>query len=255
MVVDSSRSLVLSTIRTAGSVALVLADTLASTVRRPPRPRVVLEQMHEIGQGSLFFIATTLGFLGLISVYQGATQVMKVLPDLTLVGAAFIDAVVREFAPTIAGLMLATKVGSGIAAQVGTMKVTDQTDALLLCNTNVVEYVVVPRFVASLVATPLLTVIGATVAIASGFAMGYLRFHISPGTFLSLALTDFRDLYIGLAKTVTYGAVVPVVATEAGLSARRGAEGVGDATTRAVVNCSFTIILLDFVISWIGRAV
>lgn len=240
-------------LRVTGGATLLLLETLVALLRRPPRPREVLRQVYEIANGSLLFIVATMGFLGLISVYQGSIQVTKVLPDLSLVGAAFIQGTVKEFGPTIVALMLATKVGSGIAAQLGTMKVTEQTEALAMCNTSAVEYVLAPRFAGSIVAVPVLTIVGSAVSVAAGWAMAHLRFHMSTATFFSTRLTSFQDLHLGLTKLLVYSVVVPVVAAEAGLRARGGAEGVGNATTEAVVNCSFAIILLDFVISWTWR--
>ena len=130
--------------------------------------RSTIAQAYVIGNGSIGFITVTLGFLGLISVYQAALQIQQIVPDFTMLGAAFLSMLLREFAPTITGLMIATRVGSGIAAEIGSMTVTEQVDALRMCNADPVEYLIVPRTLACAVMMIMLTVYGATVAYFAG---------------------------------------------------------------------------------------
>lgn len=230
----------------------LLATTVAAIFRRPPLRAEVVYHMHNIGNRSLLFLAVVMGFLGLISVYQGCLQAMKILPDLTHAGPVFIMAMVREFGPTITALMLATRVGSGIAAEIATMVVTDQVEALKVSNTDPVEYLVAPRFVAFLLMAFPCTVFSCLVAVAAGLLMATLRFQINPGTFLSLSFTQWSDFYVGIAKTLSYAIVVPLIAADSGFRTDYGSEGVGWATTRAVVNSSFAVIILDFVVAGLG---
>lgn len=230
-------------------LAKLLGETLRAMVTRPPSFGRLLEQMHNVGNRSLVFISITLGFLGLISVYQGCIQAQKVLPDLSLVGATFIGVMVSEFGPTMTALMVATRVGSGIAAELGTMVVTEQVEALKVTNTDPVEFIVVPRFMACVLMMFVLTSYAILVAVLAGMLIADLRFQINPSTFLSLAYTTWDDLYVGLIKCFAYGVSIPIIAAESGFKAKGGSEGVGQATTRSVVNTLFAVIILDFLIA------
>ncbi|PIE66014.1 MAG: ABC transporter permease [Deltaproteobacteria bacterium] len=232
----------------------ILARTLLAIGRRRVRAREVVRQAYLVGNKSLFFITVTLGFLGLISVYQVGYQVQQILPEYSMMGAAFIQLMVREFAPTICGLMIATRVGSGIAAEIGSMVVTEQVDALRMCNADPVEYLVVPRTLASTLMLPMLSIYGVLVATVAGMVLGNAVYGINPSTFLSLRMTTLSDVALGMTKAVAYGLSIPIVAGQAGLAASGGSAGVGWATTRAVVNASLTVVLLDFLISGLGHA-
>jgi len=232
--------------------ALLLARTVAALIRRPPPRDRLLAQMLNVGNRSFVFIAVTLGFLGLILVYQACVQTLKVLPDLSGVGAAFLFAMVRTFGPTVTGLMVATRVGAGIAAELGSMTVTDQVDALKVANSDPVSWLVAPRFLACVVMMPVLWVFGSLVGSLAGFLMGHYRFAI--GTRVFLDLSDIRpvDVFFGYLKAQTYGIVIPILSAHAGFQAFGGSEGVGRATTNAVVRSSFVVIVLDFVISTVA---
>lgn len=239
--------------------ALSLAGTFRHTsvliVRGPIRWRQVLVQAHEIGNGSLAFITATLGFLGMISVFQVGLQIQQILPDYSMVGPAFIQITIRETGPTIAALMVATRVGSGIAAEIGSMRVTEQIDALRMSNADPIAYLVVPRTIACTAMVFVLTVYGSVVATFAGMVMADSAFGVNYRTFLSLRLVGVDDVLTGVAKAVCYGYAIPIIAGHAGLGTTGGSEGVGWATTRSVVNTSFAVVVLDFVISGIGYLV
>jgi phospholipid/cholesterol/gamma-HCH transport system permease protein len=149
-------------------------------------------------------------------------------------------------------MMLATRVGAGIAAELGSMVVTEQVDALRMCAADPIDYLIVPRFKASIIMTTVLVILAAGVAYTTGMMTGYVFFEINPRTFVNLSMVDAGDLTIGLAKCVAYGAAIPVVSGYCGLSTFGGSEGVGWATTRAVVNSSLTVIIMNFFISGAG---
>jgi phospholipid/cholesterol/gamma-HCH transport system permease protein len=224
-------------------------DTLYHTVRSRREPGAIWHQMYAIGNQSVVFITVTLGFLGMILVYQVATQVEKILPDFSMLGAAFLQVMIKEFAPTISGMMIATRVGSGIAAEIGSMVVTEQVDALRMCNADPVNYLVVPRFLAAGVMMLCLTVYAVLVGEITGMLTAWLGFGVHPLTFLSTLLVGRGDVVSGIVKAFAYGCAIPLIAGQAGMEATGGSEGVGWATTRAVVNASFAVVLLDFVIS------
>jgi phospholipid/cholesterol/gamma-HCH transport system permease protein len=212
----------------------------------------VLRQMYEIGNRSLVFLCIVMGFMGMILTYQAGLQTQRVVPDLSLLGATFLELLVRDLAASICALMLATRVGAGIAAEIGSMVVTEQVDALHMCGADPVKYLVCPRFLASLGMFAMLVVLAAGVAVLTGTWTASAFFGLNPRTFLNLSLLSTGDLIVGFAKCIAYAAAIPVISAHAGLTAFGGSEGVGSATTRAVVGSSLAVIVLNFVISGTG---
>ncbi len=241
--------------RLARDLFRLFRDTFRAIVRGRARLREVMSQAFLIGNRSVPFVAITLGVLGLISVFQVATQIKQVIPDFTMLGAAFLQMMIREFAPTITGLMVATRVGSGIAAEIGSMVVTEQVDALRMCNADPVEYLLAPRTLASAVMMVMLTVVGIVCATLTGMLIARSGFGVPFKTFLNLQLVQTADLVLGGTKALAYGIAIPVIAGQAGLAASGGSAGVGRATTQAVVATSFAVIVLDFVISGVSYVV
>ncbi len=233
----------------------VFGRTLFFLLRGSTQRGAVATQMYEIGNRSLVFLCVVMGFIGMIFVYQTGLQTKRVVPDLSLLGATYLELLVRDLAATICALMLATRVGAGIAAEIGSMVVTEQVDALRMCAADPIDYLLKPRFVASVVMTTMLVVLAAAVATATGTYTGYVYFDINPRTFVSGQLLDVGDVSVGLCKCVAYGAAIPVISGYCGLTAYGGSEGVGQATTRAVVNSSLAVIILDFLISGAGYLV
>ncbi|APR76298.1 ABC-type transport system protein [Minicystis rosea] len=230
----------------------VFVRTLYYCFRGRRERGAVLAQMHEIGNRSLFFLSVVMGFIGMILVLQAGLQTKRVLPELSLLGANYLELLIRDLAASIGSLMLATRVGAGIAAEIGSMVVTEQVDALRMCAADPIDYLVKPRFIASLVMTTALGIWSCAVAILTGMLTAYVMFDLSPQTFWNLSLVTHGDLILGLTKCVAYGAAIPVVSGHSGLSTFGGSEGVGWATTRAVVNSSLAVIVLDMLISGAG---
>jgi phospholipid/cholesterol/gamma-HCH transport system permease protein len=248
-------------IRRLGALALGGADALRSlagvaahTFRRAGRGRRadVAEQMFQIGNRSLLFVFVTLGFLGMVLVFQTCLQLGRVTGDLSQVGAELIKIMTHEFGPTITAMMLATRVGAGIAAEIGSMTVTEQVDALRMCAVDPVEYLMVPRFLAALVMELVLTVLGVVVAVGLGTLTAAAAFRVNPHVFLDVSHVARADVLVGLAKCVAYGAAIPIVSGFCGLRARGGSEGVGEATKLAVIGSSFAVLILDFLLSTLG---
>ncbi|MBI4508184.1 MAG: ABC transporter permease [Deltaproteobacteria bacterium] len=212
----------------------------------------LVTQMFEIGNRSVLFVMVTLGFLGMVLVFQTCLQAGRVTGDLSFVGAEFIKILVHEFGPTLTAMMLATRVGAGIAAEVGSMVVTEQVDALRMSGVDPVEHLIVPRFLACCLMTAVLAILGSVVALGLGALTAWTSFQVNPRVFLNAQRVMSGDLLVGLIKSLAYGAAVPLVAGTCGLAARGGSEGVGSATTRAVIGSSFAVILLDFLLSAFG---
>jgi phospholipid/cholesterol/gamma-HCH transport system permease protein len=242
----------ISLFQTARELYSIFVRTLYYTFRGRREPGVVAEQMYEIGNRSLFFLTVVMGFFGTILVYQAGLQNKRVLPDLTMLGATYLELLVRDLAASIGALMLATRVGAGIAAEIGSMVVTEQIDALRMSAADPIDYLIKPRFVASIVMTTALIIWSAAVAFTAGMITAYVFFDVAPRTFANVQLVDAGDLTIGLAKCLAYGAAIPIVSGHSGLAAHGGSEGVGWATTRAVVNTSLAVIMLNLLISTAG---
>lgn len=230
----------------------VFVRTLYYCVRGAPQRGAVLKQAFEMGVKSVFFVTVVMGFIGMILVYQAGVQTLRVVPDLTLLGATYLQLLVRDLAASLCALMLATRVGAGIAAEIGSMVVTEQVDALRMCAADPIDYLVRPRFLASLFTTTALIVWGGTVALGAGMLTAQLSFDVRPETFFNTQMVSWADLAVGITKCFAYGAAIPIVSAHSGLSTFGGSEGVGWATTRAVVNSSLAVIMLNLVISAAG---
>ncbi|CAN5726257.1 ABC transporter permease [soil metagenome] len=227
----------------------VFVRTLYYCVRGRREKGATIRQMYEIGNKSMLFVTITMGFIGMIMVYQSGLQTRRILPDFSQLGATYLELLTRDLAASITALMLATRVGAGIAAEIGSMVVTEQIDALRMSAADPIDYLVKPRFLASIVMTAALILWGGFVAYSAGGAMAYFAFDVSPHTFFTTRLVDAGDLVTGLTKCFAYGAAIPIVSSYCGLSTHGGSEGVGWATTRAVVSSSLAIIVLNFFIS------
>jgi phospholipid/cholesterol/gamma-HCH transport system permease protein len=232
---------------------LVYVSTIAGLVRglrHKNRPRgEIVRQMYAIGNRSLIFIVVTLGFIGMVMTYQACLQLSRVTGDFSAIGPQYIRLIVTDFGPTLTGMMLATRVGAGIAAEIGSMKVTEQIDALRMSGVLPIDYLIVPRFVASLVMTIALSTLGGLIMYTAGGLTAKYSFGVNPNLFFDLSLLRPHHVVIMAIKALAYGAAIPIVAGFCGLRARGSSEGVGWATTAAVIGSSFAVIVLDFVIS------
>ena len=208
-----------------------------------------MRQLYAIGNRSLVFLIVTLGFLGMVITYQACLQLSRVTGDFSQIGPQSLRLIISDFGPTLTGLMLATRVGAGIAAELGSMKVTEQIDALRMSGVLPIDYLIVPRFLASLVMTVALSVVGAAVMYAAGGLTARYSFAVNPEVFFDPALVRGRHVALFVVKAASYGAAIPILAGHAGLSARGSSEGVGWATTTAVLGGSFAVLALDVAIS------
>jgi len=230
----------------------IVIRTFYYSFRGRREPGAVWRAMYQIGNRSLFFLTAVMGFIGMIMVYHSCVQVNRITGDLHLVGATFLQIVVRDFAASIGATMIATRVGAGIAAEIGSMVVTDQVDALRMCAAEPIDYLIVPRFKASVVMTTVLIVWSMAVMVGIGMLTAWGMFGVNPRIFWNTSMVDYRDLTMGLSKCVAFGAAIPIVSGYCGLTTFGGAEGVGWATTRAVVWSIFATILLNFILSTVG---
>ncbi|MFH1434332.1 MAG: ABC transporter permease [Pseudomonadota bacterium] len=235
--------------RAALHVWSILFRTLYYIVRGRVVWKDTMVQAFEFGWRSIFFVTVTMGFVAMLFVYMSAYQVNQVTGDLQLVGATYIELVIKDLYPSIGAAILATRLGAGMAAEIGSMVVTDQVDAVRMCGSDPVEYLVVRRFVASIVAGTSLLIYSGGVLILVGMFTVYRYFDVNPRIFWNLSMVQWHEVGLGIVKSLAYTAAIPIVSCYCGLSTFGGSKGVGWATTRAVVNSTFAIIMLDALIS------
>lgn len=238
--------------RLAAELWQISAATVRGTVRGNRPEGEVVNQMYIIGNKSLVFVAVTMGFIGMVMVYQSCLQLNRITGDLSQVGPEFLKILIQDLAPTITAMMLATRVGAGIAAEVGSMKVTEQVDALRMSGITPVNYIIVPRFIASVVMTFVMTIFAVLVTFGAGGLTAMFSFGVNHNLFFDMSRVEVFDVAIGAWKTLSYGVAIPIISGFCGLRAHGSSEGVGSATTAAVIGSSFAVILIGFFISGVA---
>ena len=230
----------------AGHLGLLLVQSVGGCFVRPIRGKTVVYELWKIGAQSWFIVSLSSLFVGMVLAFQSAYQMQKLGAGIYIASLVSLS-VVREIGPVMTALIVAGRVGSAIAAELGTMKVTEQIDALVTLATDPVRYLVVPRLLATLVALPLLTVWADVLGIGGGFLIGTMKLGILPSLYWKMTTLPlvFKDLASGLLKTVVFALIICVVSCFEGFRTEGGAEGVGRATTQAVVSSFILVIAAD----------
>jgi phospholipid/cholesterol/gamma-HCH transport system permease protein len=225
----------------------ILGRTFAWTPRPPYDLRELLRQMVRIGVDSLPVVLLTALFTGMVMALQTFSTLKRFNAE-GFVGSLVALSMVRELAPVISSLLIAGRCGSAMGAELGTMRVTEQIDALEVMATDPVHYLVVPRVWATVITLPLLIVVADAVGIVGGYLISVVYFGANPVTYVenTFRYMDLDDLLSGLIKAAVFGLIIAVVGCQKGYFTRGGAEGVGRATTRAVVLASIAILISDF---------
>jgi len=236
-----------------GRMLMFAAEMVGWAVRPPFRLELVLAQMAFIGVGSAFIVGVTGTFAGMVFALQ-MNFAMKQFAAEGYVGGSVAFSLARELSPVFTALMVTGRSGSAIATELGTMRVTEQIDAMESMAVNPIQYLVVPRVIASLIMFPFLTMLFNSLGYAGGFVMGVYVAGIPIGPYLAHTqeFMDVGDILHGLFKAVVFGLIVSVITTWRGYAAFGGAKGVGEGTTRGVVASSITILLADYVITFIS---
>jgi phospholipid/cholesterol/gamma-HCH transport system permease protein len=234
----------------AGGLSLLFVQTLGGWLTRPLRFHAVLYEIWKVGVQSWFIVAISSLFIGMVLAFQSAYQMQKLGAEIYIASLVSLS-VVREIGPVISALIVAGRVGSAIAAELGTMKVTEQIDALQTLAADPVHYLVVPRFLAMIVALPLLTLWADAIGILGGLIIGTLKLGVLPSLYWKMTTFPlvFKDLFSGLLKAFIFGMIICIVSCFEGFRTRGGAEGVGRATTAAVVSSFLLIIGADCLVT------
>ena len=237
-----------------GKYFIFMKQTVVCIFRPPFDGKNIVNQMLEIGYKSIPVTAITLFFTGMVMALQIGKAMDSIMSGSSqFIGSAVTIAMFRELCPVLTGLLLAGRVGSSIAAEIGTMKVTEQIDALRTLRADPIQYLSVPRFVACLVMVPMLTIITDLLGVLGGAFIAFLSLGITPEKYLEniVNYVDLNSFLSGIVKSVFFGIIIAIISCYQGFNTEGGAEGVGKATISAVVISSMTILVSDYFLTYL----
>ncbi len=236
--------------RASGRLALFAASGVSHLARPPFYARMFGRAFAEIGYFSLPVVALTAIFTGMVLALQSYTGFARFSAEGAIANVVVLS-VTRELGPVLAGLMVAGRVGAAMAAEIGTMRVTDQIDALRTLSTDPMKYLVAPRLLAGVLALPLLVVVADILGVLGGSLIATIKLGFNPDTYLrnTIAFIHTDDVVSGLVKAAVFGFIITLMGCFQGYNSRGGAEGVGSATTSAVVGASILILAFDYVLT------
>jgi len=233
-----------------GALAVFAASALSHCVRPPLYPRLILRQMIDIGYYSLPVVGLTAIFTGMVLALQSYTGFARFQAE-GAIATVVVLSVTRELGPVLAGLMVAGRIGAAMAAEIGTMRVTEQIDALTTLSTNPYKYLVVPRLIAGLTMLPVLVLIADIIGVFGGFLIGVYRLGFNAASYLNRTWEFLEpiDVVSGLVKAAVFGFLIALMGCYHGYRSRGGAQGVGTATTNSVVSASVLILMTNYLIT------
>jgi phospholipid/cholesterol/gamma-HCH transport system permease protein len=241
---------VIALCRAAGALALFGLEGLSHLFRPPFYWRLFGRSLLEIGYYSLPVVALTAVFTGMVLALQSYTGFSRFSAQGAVANLVVLS-VTRELGPVLAGLMVAGRVGAATAAELGTMRVTDQIDALSTLSTHPMKYLVAPRLLAGAIALPLLVVVADILGVMGGFIVSTLKLGFNVSTYLTntVNFVEVNDVVSGLVKASVFGLIIALMGCYQGYNSKGGAQGVGSATTMAVVSASILILAFDYVLT------
>ncbi len=233
-----------------GRLTIFTLTAISHCFRRPIYVRLIGRQMIDIGYYSLPVVGLTAIFTGMVLALQTHTGFSRFGAE-NAIATVVVLSVTRELGPVIAALMVAGRIGAAIAAEIGTMRVTDQIDALSTLSTNPFKYLVVPRLVAGLITVPMLVIIADIIGVFGGYLVATYKLGFNPAVYLFNTADNMtiKDVLSGLIKAGVFGFIVSLMGCYHGYHSRGGAQGVGAATTYAVVSASVMILLFDYLLT------
>lgn len=243
---NRQRTEFLSFVSSAGAIFVMFWQAIRWTSITPLRKKEIIDQMNKIGVMSCPIVSLTAIFTGMVLALQSAYSLRSFQAEMYVSGLVAV-AMARELGPVLTALAVAGRVGASITAELGTMKVTEQIDALETLATNPVSYLVTPRLLAGIIMLPVLTMYSNILGIIGGYLVGVFKLGISSDMYLRMTWNTllFKDVYTGLIKSLFFGIIIIVVGCYQGFRAKGGAEGVGEATTVSVVTSFVLIIATD----------
>ncbi len=233
-----------------GRIALFTAVSLSHCVRPPFYFRLIGRQMVEIGYYSLPVVGLTAIFTGMVLALQSYTGFARFSAESAIPNVVVVS-ITRELGPVLGGLMVAGRIGAAMAAEIGTMRVTEQIDALTTLATNPYKYLIAPRLIAGLTMLPLLTLVAISIGVFGGYLVSIYKLGFNPTTYIinTIDFLQFQDILSGLVKAAVFGFIITLMGCYHGYHSRGGAQGVGAATTNAVVSASILILCSNYFIT------
>ncbi|MBI1273305.1 MAG: MlaE family lipid ABC transporter permease subunit [Alphaproteobacteria bacterium] len=239
-------------VRATGRFALFTGRSVSHVVRPPFYFSQIFKQMLDIGYYSLPVVGLTTLFAGMVLALQSYTGFSRLNAESAIATVVALS-ITRELAPVFAGLMVAGRIGASIAAEIGTMRVTEQIDALTTLSTNPLKYLVMPRLLAGVIMLPCLVLVGDIIGIFGGFIVSVYRFGFNAANYISQTWEYLEpiDVTSGLVKASVFGFIVALMGCHCGYNSKGGAAGVGTATTNAVVSASILILVSNYLLTGI----
>ena len=233
-----------------GILSLFIAKTISGLISRPFYLSLILRQIISIGYFSLPVVAMTAVFSGAVLALQSYTGFSRFSAESSIATVVVLS-ITRELGPVLAGLMVAGRVGASIAAEIGTMKVTEQIDALFTLSTDPIKYLVVPRVIAAVLTMPCLVLIGDIIGVMGGYLVSVYKLGFNGITYIrnTVEYLETIDVVSGLVKAAVFGFIIAIMSCYHGYHSNKGARGVGTATTDAVVSSSILILLSNYLIT------
>lgn len=233
-----------------GRIVLFALTALMHCVLPPFYFRLIGRQMLDIGYYSLPVVGMTTLFSGMVLALQSYSGFARFSAE-SAIATVVVLSMTRELAPVLAGLMVAGRVGAAMAAEIGTMRVTEQIDALTTLSTNPFKYLVAPRILAGTLMLPLLVLTGDIIGVFGGYVVSVYKLGFNPGAYIksTVEYLEFLDVVSGLVKAAVFGFLISLMGCYHGYQSRGGAQGVGAATTNAVVSASILILISNYIIT------
>lgn len=240
----------LSFLQITGRLVIFTGRSLSHCVRPPFYPRLIARQMIEIGYYSLPVVGLTAIFTGMVLALQSYTGFARFSAESAIPNVVVVS-ITRELGPVLAGLMVAGRIGAAIAAEIGTMRVTEQIDALKTLATNPYKYLIAPRLIAGMTMLPILVLIADIIGVFGGYLVSIYSLGFNPSAYINNTI-DFlhaQDVISGLVKAAVFGMLITLMGCYHGYHSQGGAQGVGRATTNAVVSASILILCSNYIVT------
>ena len=233
-----------------GRLTVFALTGISHCVRPPFYPRLILRQIIDIGYYSLPVVGLTTLFAGMVLALQSHTGFARFSAEGAIPSVVALS-ITRELSPVLAGLMIAGRIGAAMAAELGTMRVTEQVDALETLSTNPMKYLVAPRLLAGLTMMPLLVLVADVIGVFGGYLVAVYKLGFNPANYIQNTwnFLEASDVISGLVKASAFGFIITLMGCYHGYNSKGGAQGVGMATTNAVVSASILILCSDYILT------
>lgn len=233
-----------------GELSLFVGKSVYNSLTPPFYLRLLGKQIIDIGFYSLPVVGLTTIFAGMVIALQSYSGFARFGAESAVASVVLIS-VTRELAPVLSALMVAGRIGAAMAAEIGTMRVTEQIDALTTLSTNPFKYLIAPRILAGVLVLPVLVLIGDVIGIFGGYVVGVYKLGFNPANYVNSTLQNLQsiDITTGVVKAAVFGFIISMMGCYNGYKSKGGAQGVGEATTNAVVSASILILIFNYIIT------